>query len=625
MDAEQLAQLENRATQYRAGTERHSRAAEQLDAQGQRIGNYRGLSFLVTVASVGAYLSLGHAWLVLIAVLGSVTFIALVKRHSVVVEQEETERRYALVNEHALLRITHKWHSLPRSGAAFAPEGHPYAGDLDLFGNGSLYQRLSVAHTRYGQATLVKWLSEPAPATEIGLRQAAVAELSAAQAFRQALEASGMALVDKGRGNSTRTLTDGPNPSRLIAWTKTREPLLEHFAVLALSYLLPLFSLGAMLGQALFDLPPYYWLGSVAASLVLLAVTKQATSEAFAAVSTTEGAFLRYGDLLQLLENHEGKTAWFVERRKTLVGSANKKPSAIMGKFRNIVSWYDFRHNGMAYPLINPILLWDIHCSTALHRWKSRSGVDLERWFATIGEYEAISSLAGLLADDPAATLPVILPSGEARTLTAQRLGHPLLSAQKRVCNDLEALSTGQALLVTGSNMSGKSTFLRALGVNCVLAFAGGPVIAQHMSLPPLRLGTSIRVSDSLSSGVSHFYAEVQKLAHVVELSRSGGEPVLFLLDEVLHGTNSRERQLGARWVLAELLKLGALGVITTHDMELCRLPDELMTYVRQHHFRELVVEGEMTFDYLLRQGPVTSGNALRLMRKVGLAVPLDG
>lgn len=625
MDPEQLAQLENRATEYREGTTRHNRAAVELDAQGQRIGNYRGVSFLLAVLCVGAYLSLGHAWLLLLGALSCFTFIGLVKRHSSVVEQEETQRRYALVNEHALSRITQKWHGLPRSGSAFAPENHPYAGDLDLFGTGSLYQRLSVAHTRYGQATLVKWLSEPAQPAEIGLRQAAVTELSSARSFRHALEASGMALVDKGRSSGSRTLSDGPNPSRLIAWTKTREPLLEHVAVLALSYLLPACTLGAMLGQALLGWPPYYWFGSIAASLLLLMVTKHATSEAFAAVSTTEGAFLRYGDLLQLLETYDGKAAWFAQRRATLVGNANKKPSAIMGRFRNIVSWYDFRHNGMAYPFFNPVLLWDIHCSAALHRWKSRSGVDLERWFATIGEYEAISSLAGLLADDPAATLPVILSGQDPRTITAQRMGHPLLSAQKRVCNDLEALNTGQALLVTGSNMSGKSTFLRALGVNSVLAFAGGPVIAQHMSLPPLRLGTSIRVADSLSHGVSHFYAEVQKLAHVVDLARNAGDPVLFLLDEVLHGTNSRERQVGARWVLAELLKLGAFGVITTHDMELCRLPDELMTHVRQHHFRELVVDGEMTFDYTLRQGPVTSGNALRLMRKVGLDVPLDG
>lgn len=188
-------------------------------------------------------------------------------------------------------------------------------------------------------------------------------------------------------------------------------------------------------------------------------------------------------------------------------------------------------------------------------------------------------------------------------------------------------------MLVTGSNMSGKSTFLRAIGVNAVLAFSGGPVIAQKLTIPWCRLGTSIRVSDSLAGGVSHFYAEVKRLASVVEAA-AGPVPVLFLLDEVLHGTNSRERQIGARWVLGELLRRKAFGIVTTHDMELCRLPDHLMKSVRQHHFRESVTRKSgpggtgmsetMTFDYTLRDGPVVSGNALRLMRRVGLDVPLE-
>jgi DNA mismatch repair ATPase MutS len=208
--------------------------------------------------------------------------------------------------------------------------------------------------------------------------------------------------------------------------------------------------------------------------------------------------------------------------------------------------------------------------------------------------------------------------------LEARGLAHPLLPPRSRVENDIASLAVGHALLVTGSNMSGKSTFLRSLGVNAVLAFAGGPTLASYFSLPVCQLGTSIRVSDSLKSGVSHFYAEVQKLAHVVELTEKRKNPVLFLLDEVLHGTNSRERQIGARWVLAELLQKGAFGIITTHDMELCRLPEDLMAQVRQHHFREVVHDGEMSFDYTLREGPVTSGNALRLMHRVGLKVPLE-
>jgi DNA mismatch repair ATPase MutS len=181
----------------------------------------------------------------------------------------------------------------------------------------------------------------------------------------------------------------------------------------------------------------------------------------------------------------------------------------------------------------------------------------------------------------------------------------------------------GSALLVTGSNMSGKSTLLRSLGVAAVLAFAGAPVCARRLRLSKLVIRSSVRVNDSLERGVSHFYAEVKKLKTALDAT-SDGRAVLFLLDEILHGTNSRERQIGARWILAELLKHGAIGAVSTHDEELCRLPPELMTRVELVHFRETVSDGAMTFDYRLREGPVKAGNALRVMRLAGLDVPLD-
>ena len=625
MDASQVEALKATVATYEERRARFTREAEALDSKGQRIGNYRGVSFLAAVAASVGYASQGNTLFVVLTAICAIGFFALVKHHASVVEQEEQKRRYALVNEHGLFRTTNKWQTLAKAGTAFAPESHAYASDLDLFGNASLYQRISVAHTRYGQTTLVDWLSQPADETEIRLRQVAVKELASHSEFREQLQALGMALVEKGKGTDTKILTDGPNPSRLLAWAKTRESILESKLILGLSFLLPLLSIGAMLAQWLLGVPPYYWFVTLAVSLIVLNITKSATNEAFAAVSTTEGAFLHYGEILKLLETHETSSPWLVTRREQLLHSDGSKPSEVMDKFRSIVAWYDFRHSGMVYPFFNALLLWDVHCSAALQRWKRSSGNQLDQWFKIIGEFEALSSLAGFLADDPETNLPEI-QTGPSLPLhiSAKGLRHPLISNGKRVSNDFLPFSTGEALLVTGSNMSGKSTFLRALGVNCVLAFCGGPVIARSMSLPIVQLATSIRVSDSLSSGVSHFYAEVQKLALVVELARTQSRPVLFLLDEVLHGTNSRERQVGARWVLGELLKLGAFGVITTHDMELCRLPDHLMSHVRQHHFRELVNDNEMTFDYKLQDGPVHSGNALRLMRKVGLDVPLD-
>ena len=205
----------------------------------------------------------------------------------------------------------------------------------------------------------------------------------------------------------------------------------------------------------------------------------------------------------------------------------------------------------------------------------------------------------------------------------AESLGHPLISIESRVDNDLGPLDCGSALLVTGSNMSGKSTLLRSMGLAAVMGLAGCPVCARRLTLSPLTLVTSIRVSDSLEAGVSRFYAEVAKLKRAVDTA-AGGSSVLFLLDEILHGTNSRERQIGARWVLSELLAHRAVGAVSTHDEALCQLSGDLQTRVVQVHFQESVSDDVMSFDYKLRPGPVRSGNALRLMRTVGLDVPLE-
>lgn len=618
--AERLSQTEKA---YQDRHQKFSAKADEFEATSARIGNFRGLSFAIFAVSFGAFLSKGVPLAGLIALLAFLAFAWLVQHHGKVLEQEAHQRRYAIVNEHALLRLTGKWHNLPRAGISFAPKDHGYSEDLDLFGTGSVYQRISVAHTRYGQTTLSAWLTEPASLDEIQARQTAVLELSPMLEFRQSFEAEGMALVEKKRGRVGQ-LTDGPNPHRLLTWVTAAPKISGNLPIVALSWLLPIATLSGIMAHSFFGQTPLGWIVPLVLSLLLLAKAKEACGEAFGAVSTTEGAFLRYGALLSILESLKATSPWLKERIEKLLSQNGVRPSEVMRRFRTLVSWFDVRYNGMAYPFLNAIFLWDIHCTRALENWKKNVGGDLSRWFEVIGDVEALSSLATLHADDPGASMPRVVDAKDGAGLVADGLGHPLLAARGRVTNVVDEVKIGQALLVTGSNMSGKSTFLRALGVNAVLAFAGGPVIATSLQIPLCRLGTSIRVSDSLKSGVSHFYAEVQKLALVVKTAEDRTLPVLFLLDEVLHGTNSRERQIGARWVLSELLQKGAFGVITTHDMELCRLPDDLMTRVRQHHFRENVKDGEMTFDYTLRQGPVTSGNALRLMQKVGLNVPLE-
>jgi DNA mismatch repair ATPase MutS len=293
-----------------------------------------------------------------------------------------------------------------------------------------------------------------------------------------------------------------------------------------------------------------------------------------------------------------------------------------MKRFERVVGWFDLRHNGMIHPFANVFLLWDAHCLLRLEAFQRDAGRNARAWFHALGEVEGLSSFAGLAFDEPSYAWPEV-EDGSAH-FTATALGHPLLSSTARVSNDVNIPAPGHALLVTGSNMSGKSTHLRSMGLAAVMALSGAPVCASRLRISPLAVRSSIRISDSLSGGVSHFYAEVSRLRGVLDAT-AGSLPVLFLLDEILHGTNSEERQVGARWILAELLRRDAIGAVSTHDVGLCRLPPELMEKVAQHHFRESVEDGRMTFDYRLRSGPVSGGNALRLMRLVGLDVPLEG
>jgi DNA mismatch repair ATPase MutS len=326
--------------------------------------------------------------------------------------------------------------------------------------------------------------------------------------------------------------------------------------------------------------------------------------------------------MLRLVEGLALDAPLIVALKERLLASKSP-PSAAMARLERILGWFELRHNGLVYPFVNLITLWDIHCTLALERWRNDVRDVIADWFVVLGELEALSSLAGLAHDEPGFAFPELTNAATGPLFVTEALGHPLIPTERRVTNDVSLETKGSALLVTGSNMSGKSTLLRAMGVAAVLAYAGAPVCARRLRLAPLTIRTSVRVSDSLERGVSHFYAEVKKLGLVLEAARDE-QPVLFLLDEVLHGTNSRERQIGARWLIAELIRRGGVGAVSTHDEELCRLTPELMSHVRLVHFREQVENGSMTFDYLLREGPVKAGNALRVMQLAGLDVPLS-
>ena len=593
--------------------------AERWATLSRSVSNFRGLAFVVA-AGGGLTLLLGKATLpaAAVTVAGLAAFAGLVLWHARVLERESTAQRRVAVSSDALLRGTGQFRSLASDGRRFVGTDHPYADDLDLFGPGSLFQRLSVAHTRFGEDALAELLRVPASPRDVARRQAAVQALAPELDLRQRFESHGFSLIRDERKDET-VRRPPPEPERLFRWARETHGVLADRVVVLGARLLPLVTLVAAVAWSR-GFTPFVFLGSLALQAFLLSRSSTECNHAFQACSASQGAFRSYAPMLQMIEELS-LDAELLREQKARLESSGQKPSRVMAELDRILGWYDLRYNGLVYPVVNLLTLWDVHCTIALENWRRRAGAGLEAWFLVIGEFEALSALAGLRHDEPDFCFPDV--RDDAPPFVAEALGHPLIAREKRVTNDVALPAPGSALLVTGSNMSGKSTMLRSMGLAAVLAQAGAPVCARRLALSPAVIRTSLRVSDSLDHGVSHFYAEVKKLKSTVDATQ-GANKVLFLLDEVLHGTNSRERQVGARWLLAELLRRGAAGAISTHDEELCRLPPELMSHVRLVHFRETVDNDQMTFDYELREGPVKAGNALRVMRLAGLDVPLS-
>jgi DNA mismatch repair ATPase MutS len=379
---------------------------------------------------------------------------------------------------------------------------------------------------------------------------------------------------------------------------------------------------GLVVGSVTGVRPTFLTLATFAQLAVGIAVGVRLTPM-LAAASSRESAATRWRGMIAAIER-ESFDAPLLKELQSRLSAGKRKASEEIASLERIVGYVDARRNEVFRLLIGPMLMWDVHCARALVRWRARAGSHVRAWLATLGEIEALASIAGFAHEHPAFVFPAI----EAEPLVeARALGHPLIADAARVGNDVTLEGGGRAMVVTGSNMSGKSTLLRAIGVNAALAFAGAPVCAASLRVGPSRVATSMRIADSLEEGVSHFYAELRRLKRVLDWATEPGRPpVLFLLDEILHGTNSRERVIGACAVVRELLERGALGAVSTHDLGITALERELGASgrVQNVHFEEQVHGDTMTFDYVLRPGIVQSSNALRLMRAVGITVAPD-
>ncbi len=578
--------------------DRNARLAH-FDALNARIESVRlgiGASFLIIAWLCFGPVRLTALWLT-IPVAG---FIALVVYHQRVRNRRTQAQRAVDFHQAGLDRINDAWSGKGETGTRFQVAHHIYGDDLDLFGTDSLYQLLCAARTQLGESILAQWLLAPADLQTIRARHASIADLRTRFNFRESMGIDGESLKIDLHPETLDTWARAPN--RLDhAWIRRTAPLVAGVAV------------GAIAVWAVWDL-----VSPLLAVLILEAALAYFLRKPIhAAITTVENAFddlKGLSVLLRLIEVQRFEAAPLRDLQLRL-SSHSLSASTAIAKLATIVNFVEARRNPLLAPFML-LLMYPLQTALAAERWRSAHGAIIHSWLEVLGEFEALLSLAQYSYEQSADPFPVFLDGAPAFIATG--LGHPLIPAAVRVCNDVAIDGATRVLLVSGSNMSGKSTLLRTVGINTVLAMAGAPVRAKSLKLTPLQIGASIRINDSLHEGSSRFYAEITRLRQLFEPSVL---PLLFLLDELLQGTNSADRLIGAQGLIRALLQKGAIGLISTHDLALTEIAGLQPGAIENVHFQDELVGGKLKFDFKLQPGIVTKSNGIELMRSIGLEV----
>jgi MutS domain V len=610
-----------------------------------RIGNFK-----LAVVAAGLFLagfclhrnSLSSYWLLLPVAL----YAGLAVAHEQILRQRSRAETATSFYRQGIARIEDRWAGTGQPGDRFRDEKHVYADDLDLFGRGSWFELLSTARLPMGENWLAHWLCTPSPKPAILERQGLVAELREKLDLHRDLSITGEELRIR------------LNPESLIGWAEGKS-LMPGVAVRAMAVLLAL----AFVAAGVFYVKTDSALPILAVLVVEIFFRRWLHRNAEAVIEgiscNAEGLSL-FADILQRFE----REPFTAPRLQGFAAELNRDAvpaSRSIRKLARIVYWIDSHHSLLAHIVELP-LLYSVQVAFSAEAWRRRCGARMRMWVAMAGEMEALISLATYSFEHPQDPFPTFLdpsasPLGaefsssgapspgaplfypEPRRVgfkgadfssplfDGQELGHPLIPAAKCVPNSVRLDSTTRVLLVSGSNMSGKSTLLRAVGINAVLANAGAPIRGKSLRLTPLQIGTRIRSTDSLLEGRSNFYTEILHIRRVFDAlatKNNPGEdrpPLLFLFDELLEGTNSKDRRIGAESLLRALLQHRAIGIVTTHDLALTEITAALGNPIRNMHFEDQVENGQMRFDYKLRGGVVTKSNALALMRLIGLDV----
>ena len=553
-------------------------------------------------------------WLAGAGVLALLLFAGLVVLHRRSRRSEAWYASLAGLCDEGVARMERRWDDLPPDSTEPPSADHLFSRDLDLFGRASVMQLLGMVGTWQGRSRLRGWLLDGASPDEVASRQDAVLELAAMPEFREVWTATARGVPD-GADDAT---------DAVVRWAGSGGRHSLPAAAVWIARVVPVVTLALVTVELVRPGGQPLWILPLAISAWALRRWRTPVAEVFAGAGVGESTLSRRLDLVLQAERLDPASARLREVRDAL-GRGGVTASRGLRRLRQWVALAEVRLSQLHFPL-NLLFLWDFHVAGGLEGWRGKWGTGVAGWIDGLAELDALAALGSLAHENPDWTLPRFTAEP---AIHGEGLGHPLLPPDGCVRNTVTVGPPGTILVVTGSNMSGKSTLLRAIGVNAVLARAGSAVCAGSMSLPDLAIATCMRVEDSLADGTSLFMAELERLKAVVEASSgrpSGGPIPLFLLDEILHGTNTAERQVAARTVLGTLVTSESIGAVSTHDLELTDVP-ELREATVPVHFEEQVSRASdgtprVRFDYRLRPGPATSTNALTLLEVVGLRPP---
>ncbi len=596
--------MEDLVTVYQNRVVQFSQAAKELRKQTNWVVLLRTMVFLLGATGAFFAFKAGVQWGILTLVLFLGTFLWMVRFHLSLKKRYNHMQQLVQINKAELAALQGDV-SAYRNGDVYRDVDHPFLHDLDIFGDESIFQTLNRTGTLVGEKQLAAWLTILERDDETILsRQAAVRELKKLLDWRQDFQAYGEASAEI-EGDS----------QKVIDWVNTPIDILPTSIGKVLLYILPLFSFASLALTIFGVITEMQLLLALLLPLIIVGLFVKRVNKQQAVVSNMQAIIQKYARLLMMIEEQKFEEQYLITLQES-VKTEGKTAGESIRKLGGIINALENRANVFVGLGLNAFLVWDLWCIHRLQNWQKEFKGDLHRWFDAIAEVDAVCSLAAFHFNHPGFVFPV--PNDQSPVLTGVAIGHPLLVEKGRVDNDFQLQEQGCFTIITGANMAGKSTFLRAIGVNMVLAMAGAPVAAKKFEFRPVQLYTSMRTTDSLQKNESYFHSELIRLKAIVKQLEKG-ESTFIILDEILKGTNSKDKATGSKAFVKKIIGMQAAGIIATHDLSLCELASEFEGNIRNQCFEVTLTSNDVLFDYLLKDGVCKNMNATFLMKKMGI------